>query len=313
LHGVAVTQPPDLPDLPLPAIERELLDELERIGLRTTLTRAARIGALLLAAREQIHEVGGWSSWLRRVALNRKTASDYVCCYKGWAAGVRPVGRTVGLRSFLEAMRRGRKAERQAQLEDEADAPQRAGCRIHTADADRFPWRGQADGIFTDPPWDSDEAYTWLASFAVERLAERACLFVMCKNGDLAERLSTLTAAGLVYRQTFALVLSATRSFRPVLVLSRPCGPPILRACNGAGNAFVCLYREQEFQTFEQPVAPFQSWIAENVRPGGVVWDPFTGTGSVAVAALKAGRRFVGTEIHPGTARLARRRLAAVT
>ncbi|MFE2106657.1 DNA-methyltransferase [Kitasatospora sp. NPDC059463] len=54
------------------------------------------------------------------------------------------------------------------------------------------------------------------------------------------------------------------------------------------------------------------SLMTELVRvaaPGGVVLDPFTGSGSTGVAALLSGRRFVGIEASPAYADVARRRL----
>ena len=44
--------------------------------------------------------------------------------------------------------------------------------------------------------------------------------------------------------------------------------------------------------------------------PGGLVADPFAGSGSTGVAALEEGRHFVGCEIQPHFARVARDRLA---
>jgi DNA modification methylase len=34
--------------------------------------------------------------------------------------------------------------------------------------------------------------------------------------------------------------------------------------------------------------------------PGQLVFDPFMGSGSTGVAAVRAGRKFVGCEINPG-------------
>jgi site-specific DNA-methyltransferase (adenine-specific) len=44
---------------------------------------------------------------------------------------------------------------------------------------------------------------------------------------------------------------------------------------------------------------------------GELILDPFTGSGSTGVAALRLGRRFAGWEMNPEYAEMARRRLAA--
>ncbi len=45
-------------------------------------------------------------------------------------------------------------------------------------------------------------------------------------------------------------------------------------------------------------------------RPGDLVLDPFTGSGTTAVVALRHGRRFVGTELNPEFVAMAHRRVA---
>jgi DNA modification methylase len=52
-------------------------------------------------------------------------------------------------------------------------------------------------------------------------------------------------------------------------------------------------------------------WLVRLVcSPGGLVLDPFAGSGSTGVAALREGRRFVGIEKESDYARIARARLA---
>jgi site-specific DNA-methyltransferase (adenine-specific) len=46
--------------------------------------------------------------------------------------------------------------------------------------------------------------------------------------------------------------------------------------------------------------------------PGGVVLDPFAGSGSTGAGALLEGRRFVGLEKSPEYVEIARARLAEV-
>jgi len=48
-------------------------------------------------------------------------------------------------------------------------------------------------------------------------------------------------------------------------------------------------------------------------RAGGLVCDPFSGSGSTAIAALRAGRRFTGTELDPEFFARSLRRIAEAT
>ena len=64
--------------------------------------------------------------------------------------------------------------------------------------------------------------------------------------------------------------------------------------------------------------APFPEWIAEFfVRsfcpPDGIVYDPFSGSGTVAAVCEKWGRRSIGTEVRESQVNLTRRRIAEVS
>jgi DNA modification methylase len=52
-------------------------------------------------------------------------------------------------------------------------------------------------------------------------------------------------------------------------------------------------------------------WVRYISPPDGVVLDPFAGSGTVGLAALKRGRRFVGIEKHTPSFKIARRRVDA--
>jgi len=58
------------------------------------------------------------------------------------------------------------------------------------------------------------------------------------------------------------------------------------------------------------PEALVEPCILAGSRPGDTVLDPFTGSGTVAVVALRHGRNFVGTELNPEYAEIAERRIA---
>jgi DNA modification methylase len=59
------------------------------------------------------------------------------------------------------------------------------------------------------------------------------------------------------------------------------------------------------------PYALCDWWVRYITPPGGVVCDPFLGSGTVALAALAQGRSFVGGERDPGYFETARRRIDA--
>ena len=50
--------------------------------------------------------------------------------------------------------------------------------------------------------------------------------------------------------------------------------------------------------------------IAQSSQAGDTIADPFMGSGSVGIAALRLGRRFTGTDVNPEAVRLTADRLA---
>ena len=59
----------------------------------------------------------------------------------------------------------------------------------------------------------------------------------------------------------------------------------------------------------EKPADVAAVLIGQSSQPGDVVADPFMGSGSVGVAAVKAGRRFLGNDLNPEAVRVAAQRL----
>ena len=66
-------------------------------------------------------------------------------------------------------------------------------------------------------------------------------------------------------------------------------------------------YRGPHFAAF--PVELPTRCIQAGCKPGGIVLDPFCGTGTTGLAALALGRRFTGIELNPAFAALAAERL----
>ena len=59
----------------------------------------------------------------------------------------------------------------------------------------------------------------------------------------------------------------------------------------------------------QKPVGLFQTLIQNSTDKGGVILDPFVGSGTAAIAAIKAKRHFIGFEIDPKYCSLAQRRI----
>jgi site-specific DNA-methyltransferase (adenine-specific) len=60
----------------------------------------------------------------------------------------------------------------------------------------------------------------------------------------------------------------------------------------------------------EKPPAVSEVLIKQSSLPGELVADPFMGSGSVGIAAVRLGRRFRGTDVNPEAVRLTADRLA---
>ncbi len=60
----------------------------------------------------------------------------------------------------------------------------------------------------------------------------------------------------------------------------------------------------------EKPLAVSEVFVRQSSQPGDLVIDPFMGSGSVGVAALRNGRRFAGCDVTEAAVKLTRERLA---
>ncbi len=70
-------------------------------------------------------------------------------------------------------------------------------------------------------------------------------------------------------------------------------------------------YRGPHFASF--PIDLPTRCIQAGCKPGGMVLDPFCGTGTTGLAALALGRRFTGIELSPAFAELAAQRFREAT
>jgi site-specific DNA-methyltransferase (adenine-specific) len=69
-------------------------------------------------------------------------------------------------------------------------------------------------------------------------------------------------------------------------------------------------HRERVDHPTQKPIEIVERMIKASCPPGGVVLDPFMGSGTTALAALKCGAQFIGFELNPEYCRIGERRLS---
>lgn len=74
-------------------------------------------------------------------------------------------------------------------------------------------------------------------------------------------------------------------------------------------NVSVASYKGAHFAVY--PPALIEPCVLAGSEPGDTVLDPFSGSGTTGVVALKHGRNYVGCEVNPDYARLSENRLTA--
>ena len=67
---------------------------------------------------------------------------------------------------------------------------------------------------------------------------------------------------------------------------------------------------EKHYHPTQKPVALMEWLIEKYTQPGDLIFDPFCGSGTTGVACVQTGRRFIGIEIDPTYADIARARIA---
>lgn len=83
---------------------------------------------------------------------------------------------------------------------------------------------------------------------------------------------------------------------------------------NGHGSPAVWIYgieRKDRCHPTQKPLGLMLALVRLFSNPGELIWDPYMGSGTTGIAALRLGRRFVGHEINPEYSAVAAERLAA--
>lgn len=133
-------------------------------------------------------------------------------------------------------------------------------------------------------------------------LSENAHVYIFSNDRNLSIARGAAEAAGLKFHR---LLIWDKRAALPNRWYQQTCEFVLFMR---KGKAFMIndpsskalqsiFQRDQSDHPTEKPVSLCQLYIENSTARGGLVCDPFMGSGTTGVAALRSGRRFVGIEI----------------
>jgi len=217
--------------------------------------------------------------------------------------------------------------EKREQLEREArverarlEALGQHPFRLYHADVHEWRPGEPVDAIITDPPYvtaDAVELYAALGDLALDCLKPGGVLAAMVWPPQLVDVAKALDRPGLAYRWSIVWQFTAHNNTgnlqrriydmtKLVLLYHRgamPANAPYLTDLIKAVNA------EKDLHVWQQDLGGFE-WLIERLTwPGDLVADPFVGSGTTAVAALRADRQFIGCDIDADAVEITRKRL----
>lgn len=176
---------------------------------------------------------------------------------------------------------------------------------------------GSVSLIFTDPPYDREASKMLpdLAAFASAKLAEGGSLICYVGQTQLPAAIDAFRGQ-LRYWWTIACVHSGGATVMREYGV-RAVWKPVLWFVKGTRHDNSIIIhdvmsggKEKSHHDWQQAITEAAYWVERLCPMDGLVCDPFLGGGTTAAAAQKLGRKWVGFEIDPATAAIARGRVA---
>lgn len=221
------------------------------------------------------------------------------------------------------------KREHDAKLQSERSCPG-AATVVHRPCLDWLPDAPTADLLLTDPPYSTDVSD--IAGFAAEWLplalakvnsTGRAYVCIGAYPHELAAYLNVPPPNGLVladvlvwtYRNTLgpSPKLDYIRNWQAILHYRAPDALPLDTTELNEKLAVIDMNapdgrRGERWHTWQKPDDLAEMLIRHATKPGGIVIDPFSGTGTFILAAARLGRIGRGADADPDMIRIAKER-----
>lgn len=171
------------------------------------------------------------------------------------------------------------------------------------------------DLIFTDPVYWQIEDYAWLAETAARVLKDGGSVVAQVGTHFRFDAETAMAKSGLVHCPLLCEVLTtgiqqnwkhrSLIAWKPYIWFSKGkhAGDWILDRTFGGGA-------EKYLHVWGDSLPAFVNWIERFTSPVSIVFDPFTGGGTVPAVCKMLGRNYLAFEIDPATADRARERVA---
>jgi site-specific DNA-methyltransferase (adenine-specific) len=191
---------------------------------------------------------------------------------------------------------------------------------------------GSVDAVVTDPPYNAinresgglrsfDKGTADSASIELPIIADqfirivRGSIYVWCSDEQYTEWTMLFKNAGLTTR------ICAWSKSNPSPMNGQYLWLSALELCVFSRKEHAPFYKHCARPIWDGPTeridghpTPKPLWlmkeqICASVPVGGIVFDPFMGSGTTGVACMQTGRNFIGCEIDPGYFEIAKRRI----
>lgn len=185
---------------------------------------------------------------------------------------------------------------------------------------------GSIDMILTDPPYVAEWSENWVPFISVANriLKPGGALVTYIGHIRLQELFDALRAAeadfgenalkfywicALEHKGSIAAVHStgAMCGWKPILVLMKP---PTHKPLKMYQDLIEGSGKDKTDHEWQQSVNEILPLIDAFSKPGDTILDPFTGSGSIGIAAKMTARKFIGVEIEKKTFNDAKRRIS---
>lgn len=147
-----------------------------------------------------------------------------------------------------------------------------------------------------------DIGWQEIAAVCRDGLAATGDCYLMANDKNLFEAHRAALASGFRFHNLLVwhkVCATANRWFMKdcefTLYLYR--GPARTILTPGAKQMSRVPQHDETSHPTEKPVLEMERYIRASAKPGELVLDPFMGSGTTGVAAVRAGRRFIGVEI----------------